>query len=105
MFIHSFILLAVALEKVDAMLSAEGAWTSQYREISDMDELKAPDCAETFMTLLLVITGVSWGDLGLRHFTMVIRSYFLSLTDCPWLPICVMGCIKRLNYGVYFAVV
>lgn len=23
-----------------------------------MDELKAPDCAETFMTLLLVITGI-----------------------------------------------
>ncbi|KAI1883370.1 hypothetical protein AGOR_G00230720 [Albula goreensis] len=46
----------MAVEKVDAMLSAEGAWSSQYRDISDMDELKAPDCAETFMTLLLVIT-------------------------------------------------
>lgn len=49
----------MALEKVDAMLSAEGAWSSQYKDISDMDELKAPDCAETFMTLLLVITGTS----------------------------------------------
>ncbi|KAF7693960.1 RAD50-interacting protein 1 [Silurus meridionalis] len=46
----------MALEKVDAMLSAEGAWSSQYKDITDMDELKAPDCAETFMTLLLVIT-------------------------------------------------
>ncbi|CAL8242344.1 unnamed protein product [Merluccius merluccius] len=46
----------MALEKVDAMLSAEGAWSCQYRDISDVDELKAPDCAETFMTLLLVIT-------------------------------------------------
>ncbi|XP_071753836.2 RAD50-interacting protein 1 [Centroberyx gerrardi] len=46
----------MAVEKVDAMLSAEGAWSSQYRDISDVDELKAPDCAETFMTLLLVIT-------------------------------------------------
>ncbi|GAA6097243.1 RAD50-interacting protein 1 isoform X1 [Tachysurus ichikawai] len=46
----------MALEKVDAMLSTEGAWSSQYKDISDMDELKAPDCAETFMTLLLVIT-------------------------------------------------
>ncbi|XP_023648931.2 RAD50-interacting protein 1 [Paramormyrops kingsleyae] len=46
----------MALEKVDAMLSAEGAWCSQYKDITDMDELKAPDCAETFMTLLLVIT-------------------------------------------------
>lgn len=47
----------VAVEKMDAMLSAEGAWTSQYKDISDVDELKAPDCAETFMTLLQVITG------------------------------------------------
>ncbi|XP_010893446.5 RAD50-interacting protein 1 [Esox lucius] len=46
----------MAVEKVDAMLSAEGAWNSQYRDISDMDELKTPDCAETFMTLVLVIT-------------------------------------------------
>uniref|UniRef100_A0A8C6TBZ8 RAD50-interacting protein 1 n=1 Tax=Neogobius melanostomus TaxID=47308 RepID=A0A8C6TBZ8_9GOBI len=46
----------MALEKVDSMLSSEGAWASQYRDISDMDELKAPDCAETFMTLLQVIT-------------------------------------------------
>ncbi|XP_062862306.1 RAD50-interacting protein 1 [Trichomycterus rosablanca] len=46
----------MALEKMDAMLSVEGAWSSQYKDITDMDELKAPDCAETFMTLLLVIT-------------------------------------------------
>ncbi|KAJ8008790.1 hypothetical protein DPEC_G00082080 [Dallia pectoralis] len=46
----------MAVEKVDAMLSTEGAWSSQYRDISDMDELKTPDCAETFMTLVLVIT-------------------------------------------------
>uniref|UniRef100_A0A3Q3W873 RAD50-interacting protein 1 n=1 Tax=Mola mola TaxID=94237 RepID=A0A3Q3W873_MOLML len=46
----------MAVEKMDAMLSTEGAWSSQYKDISDMDELKAPDCAETFMTLLQVIT-------------------------------------------------
>ncbi|XP_055046357.2 RAD50-interacting protein 1 [Misgurnus anguillicaudatus] len=46
----------MAVEKVDAMLSAEGAWSSQYKDITDIDEFKAPDCAETFMTLLLVIT-------------------------------------------------
>lgn len=44
---------------MDAMLSGEGAWSSQYKDISDMDELKAPDCAETFMTLLQVITGMT----------------------------------------------
>ncbi|XP_069048725.1 RAD50-interacting protein 1 [Lepisosteus oculatus] len=46
----------LAVEKVDALLAAEGAWSSQYRDIADLDELKVPDCAETFMTLLLVIT-------------------------------------------------
>ncbi|KAF3859461.1 hypothetical protein F7725_021860 [Dissostichus mawsoni] len=53
---NSELLCAVAVEKMDAMLSSEGAWSSQYKDISDMDELKAPDCAETFMTLLQVIT-------------------------------------------------
>lgn len=42
---------------MDAILSAEDAWSSQYKDISDIDELKAPHCAETFMTLLQVITG------------------------------------------------
>lgn len=50
-------MISVAVEKMDAMLSTDGAWSSQYKDISDMDELKAPDCAETFMTLLQVITG------------------------------------------------
>ncbi|XP_069764377.1 RAD50-interacting protein 1 isoform X3 [Narcine bancroftii] len=45
-----------ALEKMDSVLSSETAWTSQYKDIMDVDEMKAPDCAETFMTLLLVIT-------------------------------------------------
>ncbi|XP_042191610.1 RAD50-interacting protein 1 [Callorhinchus milii] len=45
-----------ALEKMDSVLSSEAAWTSQYKDITDVDEMKAPDCAETFMTLLLVIT-------------------------------------------------
>lgn len=46
----------IAVEKMDAILSAEEAWHSQYKDISDIDELKAPHCAETFMTLLQVIT-------------------------------------------------
>nr|XP_033813798.1 RAD50-interacting protein 1 isoform X2 [Geotrypetes seraphini] len=45
-----------ALEKMDSMLSSEAAWTSQYKDITDVDEMKVPDCAETFMTLLVVIT-------------------------------------------------
>lgn len=45
-----------ALQKMDSMLSSEAAWVSQYKDISDVDEMKVPDCAEVFMTLLLVIT-------------------------------------------------
>ncbi|XP_029783325.1 RAD50-interacting protein 1 isoform X1 [Suricata suricatta] len=45
-----------ALQKMDSMLSSEAAWISQYKDITDVDEMKVPDCAETFMTLLLVIT-------------------------------------------------
>ncbi|XP_053110588.1 RAD50-interacting protein 1 isoform X2 [Hemicordylus capensis] len=45
-----------ALQKMDSMLSSEAAWISQYKDITDVDEMKVPDSAETFMTLLLVIT-------------------------------------------------
>ncbi|XP_028933871.1 RAD50-interacting protein 1 [Ornithorhynchus anatinus] len=45
-----------ALQKMDSMLSSEAAWVSQYKDITDVDEMKVPDCAETFMTLLLVMT-------------------------------------------------
>ncbi|XP_016001376.1 RAD50-interacting protein 1 isoform X1 [Rousettus aegyptiacus] len=45
-----------ALQKMDSALSSEAAWISQYKDITDVDEMKVPDCAETFMTLLLVIT-------------------------------------------------
>nr|XP_004652940.2 RAD50-interacting protein 1 isoform X1 [Jaculus jaculus] len=45
-----------ALQKMDSMLSSDAAWVSQYKDITDVDEMKVPDCAETFMTLLLVIT-------------------------------------------------
>ena len=54
---YSFFVLSVALQKMDSMLSSEAAWISQYKDITDVDEMKVPDCAETFMTLLLVITG------------------------------------------------
>lgn len=39
------------------MLSSEGAWSCQYKDICEMDELMAPDCAEMFMMLLQAITG------------------------------------------------
>ncbi|CAH7473404.1 Rint1 [Phodopus roborovskii] len=45
-----------ALQKMDSLLSSEAVWVSQYKDITDVDEMKVPDCAEVFMTLLLVIT-------------------------------------------------
>lgn len=45
-----------AMEKVDAMMSSPTAWRSQYRDIADVDELKVPECGESFMTLMLTIT-------------------------------------------------
>ncbi|XP_033119511.1 RAD50-interacting protein 1-like [Anneissia japonica] len=45
-----------ALEKIDNLLSDNGAWSCQYRDISDVDDLKVPQCAESFVTLLSVIT-------------------------------------------------
>lgn len=62
---------------MDAMLSAEGAWSSQYKDITDMDELKAPDCAETFMTLLLVITGIM-KNLKKRLYFVYFNCIFLT---------------------------
>lgn len=53
---------------MDSMLSSEAAWISQYKDITDIDEMKVPDCAETFMTLLLVITGNCQSvDIALVH--------------------------------------
>lgn len=39
------------------MLQSPTAWESQYKDIADMDEVKVPECAESFMTLLYTITG------------------------------------------------
>lgn len=71
------------------MLSAEGAWSSQYKDISDMDELKAPDCAETFMTLLQVITGkttfqrVSCLTVSAPNFIQFYTCFFLTYFALP----------------------
>ncbi|XP_077980445.1 RAD50-interacting protein 1-like [Glandiceps talaboti] len=45
-----------ANEKIESLLSSPNAWTSQYKDISDVDELKVPESGENFMTLLSVIT-------------------------------------------------
>lgn len=58
---------------MDAMLSSEGAWSCQYKDICDMDELMAPDCAEMFMMLLQAITGET-----LPHNTAITVGLILS---------------------------
>ena len=40
------------------MLSSPTAWQSQYRGLTvDMDDMKVSECGESFMTLMLTITG------------------------------------------------
>ncbi|KAK3090237.1 hypothetical protein FSP39_010285 [Pinctada imbricata] len=43
-------------EKVDVMLSSPSAWLSQYKDITDVDDLKVPECGEGFITLMSTIT-------------------------------------------------
>ncbi|XP_038064366.1 RAD50-interacting protein 1-like isoform X2 [Patiria miniata] len=45
-----------AVEKIDSLLAAQTAWFPQYRDLEETDDLKVPECVESFMTLMLVIT-------------------------------------------------
>ncbi|XP_072036444.1 RAD50-interacting protein 1-like isoform X2 [Amphiura filiformis] len=47
---------AFAVQKMDTILESSMAWCSQYKDMADADELKVPECVESFMTLILVIT-------------------------------------------------
>lgn len=53
------IIVLVAIEKMDALLSSSTAWESQYKNIADIDTLKVPECGESFITLMSTITGKS----------------------------------------------
>ncbi|XP_067125380.1 RAD50-interacting protein 1 isoform X2 [Centruroides vittatus] len=44
-----------ALEKMDLLLNSTSAWKLCYQD-GELDELKVPECAESFMTLLLTMT-------------------------------------------------
>ena len=54
---NKIFLCVVASEKMDAMLTSPTAWQSQYKDITDVDDVKVPECGESFMTLMLTITG------------------------------------------------
>eukprot|EP00058_Branchiostoma_floridae_P018135 XP_002603624.1 hypothetical protein BRAFLDRAFT_126930 [Branchiostoma floridae] len=45
-----------AVEKMDLLFSSETAWTCQYGDIEDVDDMKTGECAEGFMTLMLALT-------------------------------------------------
>ncbi|KAG7249837.1 hypothetical protein CRUP_027183, partial [Coryphaenoides rupestris] len=66
------------------MLSAEAAWSCQYRDISDVDELKAPDCAETFMTLLLVMKEESRSPMSPRYSAILNAANYISTVLADW---------------------
>ncbi|XP_076818312.1 RAD50-interacting protein 1-like isoform X2 [Clavelina lepadiformis] len=47
-----------AVERLDALLSSDDAWKSKFElsDIDDVDEMKTPECAESFVSMLLAIT-------------------------------------------------
>ena len=45
---------------MDLMLSSDTAWQSQYQGLMEMDETNLPECAESFITLMLTITGENY---------------------------------------------
>ena len=50
--------ISVAFEKMDTMFESETSWQSQYKDVStDIDDMKVPECGESFMTLMTTITG------------------------------------------------
>ena len=47
---------------MESLLSSSSAWTLKYKDVGDVDDTRTPECAEGFMTLLSVITGVVYED-------------------------------------------
>ncbi|KAI8794641.1 RAD50-interacting protein 1 [Biomphalaria glabrata] len=45
-----------AMQKIEQMLQSPSCWESQYKSVEDSDEVKVPECAESFMTLLHTMT-------------------------------------------------
>jgi hypothetical protein len=47
------------MENIQSLLSSEKAWCPRYEDAADVDELKVPECVETFVSLLVGITGIN----------------------------------------------
>lgn len=55
----SFLMYSTDAESnMNSVLSSSSAWTPKYKDVSDVDDTQIPECAEGFMTLLSVITGI-----------------------------------------------
>ena len=48
---------------MESVLASSSAWKPKYKEVGDVDDTRTPECAESFMTLLTVITGNVTGDI------------------------------------------
>lgn len=57
-----FFFFTDAISNMESLLSSSSAWTLKYKDVGDVDDTRTPECAEGFMTLLSVITGVVYGD-------------------------------------------
>jgi len=52
---------------MESVLSSSSAWTMKYKDVGDVDDTRTPECAEGFMTLLSVITGVVYMRLREKY--------------------------------------
>ena len=54
-----FFCITDAVSNMESVLSSSSAWSPKYKDVSDVDDTRTPECAEGFMTLLSVITGIT----------------------------------------------
>lgn len=47
---------------MESLLSSSSAWSLKYKDVGGVDDSRIPECAEGFMTLLSVITGVEYNQ-------------------------------------------
>lgn len=58
-FVHFCCFVTDAISNMESVLSSSSAWTPKYKDVGDVDDTCTPECAEGFMTLLSVITGIA----------------------------------------------
>ncbi|KAM7441469.1 RAD50-interacting protein 1 [Porites harrisoni] len=56
-----------AISNMESVLASSSAWKPKYKEVGDVDDTRTPECAESFMTLLTVITDRYRNLPGVSH--------------------------------------